>query len=222
MSATKKLAWAAAGVAMAACLAVVAYAGMHGGKTGKKTPSLAEVAAKQEKAAELAYPEAGAAMPASVKVEYDPAKDRTRMTLELKGLRPAAAGARVGGAVLTLTSEFKGRERAVGEVSVKGELRVETNAAGVLAPASPPGAFVVDGARVTARAWEAGKSGYTAKQAGGLTHEELEFRVRTRDLVKLAGGRSVTGEFGAVKVELTAGQVAELKEFVARMKPAAR
>lgn len=222
MGTTKKQVWAAAGVALAACVVVVAYAGSHGGRSGGKHASPAETAARQEKAAGLAYPDAGPTLPASVSIEYDQAKDRTRMTLELKGLRPQAPGARVGGAVMRLTSEFTGRERTVGEVSVKGELKVESNASGVLAPSSPPGAFVVDGSRHSVRAWETGTSGYATKAAGALSREELRFRVPTRDLVKIASGGTVTGEFGLVKVELSAAQVAELREFVARMKPAAR
>lgn len=209
-----RLLWVAVGASLVVAAGWGALA--RRGRVGQGTPAV--LAAKQERAAALAYPEAGA-LPGSLKVEYDETKDRTRMMLTLTGVEAWADGARLSSVKLELASRYSGREREVGELSVQVELTVVSSVAGVLATASPPGEWTVDAATFAAKAVEAGESGYRSVSKADGWHERLAFHVPTRDVLTMATGRAVSGVFGKVRVRLSGAQVREVREFAARMKP---
>lgn len=178
------------------------------------------IAAKKERAAGWIYPPTtGGASPESISVEFDAARDRTKMTLTLKPAATTPTGAALDGVTLRLVSEFLGQHRAEPELSVTARLTVVSRDAGVLAPASPPGAFEADGKELPVMAPAGGKSGYTSAAKPDGSHESLSFRVPTRDLLKLAKASKVNGRFGAMSLTLSAAQARDLREFIARMKP---
>lgn len=212
-----KLRWALAGMVLLACIVLLAVAtARRTTNSGKHSP--AATARKQERAAELEYPEPGA-VPTSLVSTHDESKDRSVLTLTLNGIPVSANGARLASATLTITSRFDGKERTRGELSVQCKLSLTSSEPGVLAPSSPPGSFVADGKALQARAAEAGHSGYTSSAKSDGSHESLDFHLSTRDILRIAAAKAVTAEFGRVRLTLTPTQVRDIRELAARMKP---
>ncbi|MEK6700985.1 MAG: hypothetical protein AABZ53_01900 [Planctomycetota bacterium] len=200
--------------------AVVPAGARHTGARSPLTP--AQLVAREQAAAQLAYPTPRPSLPASIVVVYDDAKDRTRMTLTLRDVRASASGHPSLSAVeLTVLSEYQGhvREPGHGELSVRGTLSLISKAPGVLAPSSPPGIFTADAKSLKAKPVAPGKSGYQSKSKPDGSHESLAFHLSTKDLLTIAASRDVTAQLGAARVTLTPAHLELLREFAARMNP---
>lgn len=208
-------------IVVVAAIALRPISGTRG--SAKRTPS--EVSArtieKQKAVAGLAYPQASAICPLSIKIVYDDVKDRTRMTLTWSALSATASGYRLSNATLRLNSEFVGKVRPAdtGELSVQGVLTAVSIPEGGLAAGSPPAEFTVDGTVIEAKPATAGKSGYSSKAKSDGSHESLAFKVRTQDLITMASAKSLKWKAGVAECAVSSSQVADLREFVARMNP---
>ena len=193
------------------------------------SPQREAVAAKVEKAerkekaaAEYAYPVSTGTLPPAITVAFDEAKNRTRMTLTLNDLAASAAsGYRIDHVELKMVSEFAGRDRdpEKGELSARCTLSLVSSTPGVLAPSSPPVVFTADGKALHAYAPTASNPGYHSKGKQDGSHESLIFLVPTHDLIRIAKGNVVTAKAGAVALSFSPGQLATVREFVARMNP---
>lgn len=212
-----------------ASLVIVAVAAIAlrpiNGTRGSTKHAPGEVSAKtiekQKAVAALMYPRASPICPPSIKIAYDDIKDRTRMTLTWSGLSATASGYRLSNATLRLTSEFAGEVRPVdaGELSVQGVLTAVSIPEGGLAAGVPPVEFTVDGLAIEAKPATAGKSGYSSKAKSDGSHESLAFKVRTQDLITMASAKSLKWKAGVAECAVSSSQVADLREFVARMNP---
>jgi hypothetical protein len=161
-------------------------------------------------------------MPQGLSTEYDVAKDRTKMVLELPNIvTKAPSSYRAGSVTLKLESEFAGtvRRKDVGELSVECEASMISAAGGALSPGDPPAVVEVDGTAFDGLAPVKGVLGYHSKKSEQGIKERLLFRVHTSDMIRIASGRSVIFKFGEVKTSLAASDVAAIREFVARMNP---
>lgn len=182
----------------------------------------AQLTAKEQAAAGLAYPAAQASLPAAITIEYQEAKDRTKMTLTLRDIHATATGNPALSSVeCTFLSEFKGRSREPGhgELSVRGTLSLTSQTPGVLAPSSPPGVFTADAKTLKAKPIAPGESGYKSKAKPQGSRESLAFHLSTKDLLTIATSRQVSAELGATRVTLTPAHLELLREFAARMNP---
>jgi hypothetical protein len=169
----------------------------------------------------LAYPPSSGTIPASMSVNYDAATDRTTITLNFAGLAvQGKAGATASSAALSLTSSHRGRSRAADnpEGSVDGSLVVACSSPGVMAFSGPPGQIVISG--VSSALKEPSKlEPYTSTRVEGAWEEVVRFRVTTESLVQAAGASEVVLEVGSARIGLTSKQIADLREFAARLKP---
>ncbi|MBL8761476.1 MAG: hypothetical protein JNL50_09260 [Phycisphaerae bacterium] len=207
--------WAGLAVgALALGVGVAAYA-WPGSRTS--APS-----AKQRAAAELAYPDSSGPLPEAITVTYDAGKNRTQMCAELAALSASApAGYRLSTATMRVRSEFTGERRREdrGELSVRVDLLIESSPPGALAPSSPVAELNVNGKVLAARGASDGSSGYEPAKGRGGRGESLEFRVSTKDLIELASSKAASLKAGVVSVQLSAREIAVLREFAARMNP---
>ena len=64
-----------------------------------------------------------------------------------------------------------------------------------------------------------GKGSYTSERQPDHVKETVLFRVHTASLIAVASGKDVALRIGGVRVVLTARQIEEIREFVARMNP---
>lgn len=180
-----------------------------------------KAAAKQKKDQELLalpYPKSTGTLPRSMQVRYDPTGDRTEMTLQFPGLKTASGG--VGPLTLTLTSSHKGRVRGADnpEGSIDASAAAVSSNAGSLAFAGAPGVIVIDGNEMELIE-PSGGSAYMSVPASGGTEEVVRCRVPTPAIVAAANGGSVAFRFAGKEFPLSAPQVADLKEFAARLDP---
>jgi hypothetical protein len=184
----------------------------------------AKASAKKARDAELLklpYPQSTGALPASITITYDAPLDRTTMTLRLTGLRVSGrSSAQVSSATLHLTSSHKGPTRASNnpEGSVDGSLIVQTTSPGILAYSGSPGAAVINGQAHPLRE-ASGKERYTSAKPPERREEVVRFRFPTEPLVAAVNAGPVTLTFGAVQLDLSGPQLADLREFTARLNP---
>lgn len=144
------------------------------------------------------------------------------MAIELSGLSATcASGYRADKTAMKLTSFHSGRRRAsnAGEASVDGLITVVTPTAGVLAGSLPPVVFVIGSDRIEAKTPISSSEMYTSRKKPDGVHESLRFRIQTEDLVRIATATSIVAECGVAKIRLSEHQIADLREFVARMNP---
>jgi hypothetical protein len=187
------------------------------GSGGKKGPT-----AKQVEYASLNYPSSSGRLPESIKSSYDPVKNRTQMTLSLRNLSVASSGNfKAQGVEIRLASEFKGQTRPAekAESSIDGVITTRSNIAGLLATSSPPGIVTADGQALSTREASKKHSGYTSTKAGDGTTESVVFKIDTKDLLTVAAASSVRARFGLLEVILSPAQIADLREFTARLNP---
>ena len=85
----------------------------------------------------------------------------------------------------------------------------------------PPVVFAVGSERIDAKAPISSSEMYTSKKKPDGVHESLRFRIQTEDLVRIASATTVVSECGVLKITLSDRQMADLREFVARMNPSA-
>lgn len=227
---TGKQALLVGGAATLLLLAGVGYALLAGGGGATRAkpahgfaPKAGEPTAKEKRVAEMAYPASSGALPGTITSVFDPVKNRTKLTASFKDVRVAGpAGTRISGAELKVVSQFEGAERkpGQGELSVQCVLSLDTSMPGVLAPSSPPGEMLADGKPIKLRVSMPGESGYKSKPKNGGSHESLAFRLGTPDLLAIVKSKSVTGTLAGASFALTPAQLADLREFAARMNPA--
>lgn len=203
-----------------AILAVVACGIASCGDDGASAKA-SKAAAKQKKDQELLalpYPKSTGTLPRSVQVRYDPTSDRTEMMLQIPGLRALSGG--VGPLTLTLTSSHKGRVRGADnpEGSVDASAAAVSGNAGSLAFAGAPGVIVIDGNVIDLVGPSEG-SAYMSVPTPGGTEEVVRCRVPTPAVVAAANGGSVAFRFAGKDFPLSASQVADLREFAARLDP---
>ncbi len=182
----------------------------------------ADPTAKQRVAADLEYPVPTRRPGTGIVESFDAAKNRSRITLELRD--PTVTGpahAPCGGVVVKLISEFEGtvRRTDAGELSVRCVMSAVMGTPGLLAPSSPPAEFCVDGRTFAARSAAKGQSGYRSKRMHDGFHESLEFRIPTRDLLAMARSHSVTATLGVLTVSFSAAHLGAVREFAGRMDP---
>jgi hypothetical protein len=186
-------------------------------------PSRAEQAdARRARDAELlalAYPASSGVQPRTLEVLYDGANDRTTMTLRLTGMR-TSGGTPVSAVTLHLTSMHKGRIRPADdpEGSVDGRIVVQTSSPGILAYSGAPGRFIIDGQPTPLRE-PSGKGGYTSARIPGGAEESVRFRFPTEQLIAAAQSSSFSLSFGKMEIEVAGQQLADLREFAARLNP---
>ncbi len=181
-----------------------------------------EPSKKQQRAAEYNYPTPSSTLPRSIAVSYDPGKDRTTMTLSLTGLAANVPSAyRVSGLSLSVISEFAGQSRNpdAGELSVRCVLTGTTTTPGVLAPSSPVATLSADGKTFESRPPPSNKSPFRTETSSSGTREIVEFRLSTSGLIALAHAKSVSAQVGTATLTFSPTQIADLREFVARMNP---
>jgi hypothetical protein len=187
-----------------------------------KAQKAAAKAKKDQGLLALAYPKSSGALPKTVQVRYDPTSDRTQMTLQFTGLRAASGGA--GALTLTLTSSHKGKVRASDnpEGSVDASAVATSTSPGALAFAGSPGVIVVDG-QPTDLIEPASGGAYLSAPAQGGTEETVRCRIPTPAVVAAAnaatGGGGVVLRFGGKEFALSPAQIADLREFAARLDP---
>ena len=195
-----------------------------------RPPSETQVAALK-----LDYPRPSPQTPKPISVIYNAHKDRTRMTLELKeaagGLGAASGAHGVSSVLIKLSSEYPGKTRPAdhGESSVDGVVVIKSKSGGAGAPEPgastgtkstvPPGSFDVDGHTIHLHHPAKGKASYTSEPQPDHVKETVLFRVHTAALIEVASGKDVALKVGSVRVVLTAQQIEEIREFVARMNP---
>lgn len=222
-----RIAGACGGAVLAVGIGCAAYAFWGGSPRGTSrhfffSTASAAPTAKQTAAAAYDYPAPGASLPRSITINYDAAKDRTAMTLELKGLACSApSGYRVSNLDLKVVSEYAGTARrpGAGELSVRGVLSGTCSPAGVLAPSSPVAVFTADGHAIDARDPAGHANPYGTEKKPGGPRESLEFRLATKDLISISASKSVSAKAGMLTVTFTPSQLALLREFAARMNP---
>lgn len=191
-------------------------------RTHSVPPPNAEPTTKQKAAAEFAYPASVGALPGSITIVYDAAKDRTKMTFRTREVRlTPPSGTRVSNVELKFVSEFAGQTRRAdaGELSVQCLITLVTSAAGTLAPSTPPGDLTADGSTFKLRAAFEGESGYKSRAKPDGVHEALAFKIFTKDLIKIVAATNASGHIGALGFTLSAAQLTDLREFAARMDP---
>ena len=177
--------------------------------------------AKKERDKELLaleYPGSTGTQPRTIEIIYDAAGDRTTMTLRLEGLR-AAGSPQVSAATLHMTSSHKGRVRAPDnpEGSADGSLVVQTASPGVLAYSGTPGTVAFDGQSLPLREASGKERYFSAKASGG--REEVRFRLPTEISIAAAKSSGFTLSIGTIRLEVSGAQLADFREFVARMNP---
>ena len=181
--------------------------------------------AKKTRAIELqglAYPRSDGALPRSIEVSFDAAKDHSKMVLQLTDLSVTSAGAfRAQTVCLRLTSDFEGKVRTPEkpESSINGSLTAHTDHDGLLAYSTPPGIFTADKTPVQLREHSSKKSGYASVKAGGGFDESVRFKIPTEGLLKVAAATNVSLKVGALEVTLTPVQITDLRKFAARLNP---
>lgn len=196
--------------------------GGHHSASGSKTKSKSQKTSKQAEAAGLTYFVPTGKPTESISTAFDQATGRTRMTVTLRNLSIAGAGSyKARDAEVRLTSSFKGtvRKPTKGEASVDGAMSVHSNLPGLLAPSVPPGTFQIDGQQITTRRLSKSGQDYTSARSEGGVFESLAFKLDTRGLLALGAAPSARARFGLLEVTLSPAQIADLREFAARMNP---
>jgi hypothetical protein len=191
---------------------------------GRGEPTKAQKdAAKREREAELLilpYPRSSGVQPASMQIAYDGATGRTTMTLRLAGLRIGGPGAQsIRQATLHLTSSYKGqvRDRDNPEGSIDGSLIAAVVTPGTLAFSGAPGSVKVDGHPQPLKKPSEGEPYASARAAGG--EESVRFRIPTEHLIAAVNAGPVSLTIGTIQLEISGQQLADLKEFTARLNP---
>jgi hypothetical protein len=220
---------AGAVIIVAALGLVVARAslgGTHGARSvAKNHAALASSAPsrKQIEAGTLNYPLSTGMNPSSIKSEYLADKDRTRMTLVLDNVSAAAAPPyRVTNVQLHFVSQYHGVSRApdVGEAVIDGSISLHSDTPGALAVSRPIGSFLVEGGEeIAVRPASLHRSAYSSERQSGGAIERVSFKIDTREFLKIAAASVVSARFGSIDVRLTPHQLADLREFSARLKP---
>ncbi len=178
---------------------------------------------KQIEAGTLNYPPSTGMNPSSIKSEYLADKDRTRMTLVLDNVSAAAAPPyRVTNVQLHFVSQYHGVSRApdVGEAVIDGSISLHSDTPGALAVSRPIGSFLVEGGEeIAVRPASQHRSAYSSERQSGGANERVSFKIDTREFLKIAAANAVSARFGSIDVRLTPHQLADLREFAARLKP---
>lgn len=206
-------------LALTASCVLTASCKEHKGPT-KAQKAQAKLTKDQELLA-LPYPKSSGTLPKSITITYDPATDRSVMTLQLAGLRTAGpSGSGVSSITLHLSSSYKGRVRAADnpEGTIDGRAVATCNAPGLLSYAGAPGAIVIGSERRELKAGS-GKGGYSSSKAGAGWEESVTFRVPTADLVAATNAGTFVLSIGSVEIEIANVALADAREFVARLNP---
>jgi hypothetical protein len=187
-------------------------------------PSNAEkAAAKREKDAELlalTYPRSTGVQPASMQIAYDGATGRTTMTLRLTGMRISGTGSQgVRQPALHLSSSYKGQTRAPDnpEGSVDGSLIATATTPGALAFSGAPGTVTIGSQAMPLKKPSEGEA-YTSARAAGA-EESVRFRFPTEHLIAAVNSGPFTMTVGTLQLEISGQNLADLKEFAARLNP---
>lgn len=168
----------------------------------------------------LPYPSAQGDLPASITLLYDPARDRTTMTLRLTALQlsgPAAANA--AQPQLHLSSVHRGRARPADDPEgyIDAAFLITTTRPGLLAYAGSPGSLHADAeTRPLQEATNADP--YSSAPAPGR-EETVRFRIPTEDLVNAANAAAVSLSLGPLRVELDPQARHDLRHFASRLRP---
>jgi len=209
-------------VAAAACIAaIVGLGGCSDDEARAKAAKKAAKAQREGRLLAMEYPRSTGVQPRSMEISYDGAADRTFMTLRLTGMRVGGGGASsVSSATLHLTSNHKGRTRPTDnpEGSVDGGLIVQTSSPGVLAYSGPPGRVTIGGETLPLKD-ASGKDEYSSTKKGSGAEEIVRFRFPTEHLISAATSGGFTMSFGTVQLEISGQNLADLREFAARMNP---
>lgn len=226
---SKRISLAVGGLIIVAALAII-YLAIRP-TSAKASPATANKAGpiataeptkKQRVAAEFAYPTSTGRLPSTVKISTDAEKARTRMTLTLGNLGAAIpASYKTNAPTLKIVSEYHGAGRRpdMGELSVQCTMSIVSVPAGVLASSSPPAVFTADGQTINARPVSSTSPGYKSKPQPDGSHESLAFKLDTKHLIALANAKSVSAKIGDISLRLSPAELADLREFVARMDP---
>ena len=190
-----------------------------------ESPSFRPPSDRQVASLKLDYPKSTSRAVHAISTTYNAHKDRTKTTVELKEPQSAPGASfapGVLGVVLKVTSEFSGKTRPAdhGEGSLDGEVVVKGKAAGTLAASDAPGEIEIDGTVVHLHHPAKGKPPFASEPQPDHINETIRFRVHTTTILKAAAAHSVILRFGKVQVQLTADQIADLREFAARLNPA--
>lgn len=196
------------------------HTGSHASSSESPTPQ--EPSKKQLAALRLNYPPSTGVLPASITSEYLDAKDRTRTTLQLKDLSAETTGPyRVANIELKLVSEYHGRERPreYGESVVEGSLSLVSGTSGSLSIGSDVGVFMADGREFPLRPAVSGKPAYSSKKIQHGDSEKVNFKIDTAEMVQVVNAHRAGVRIGRITVWLRERELADVREFVARMKP---
>lgn len=179
------------------------------------------VHAVNRRAAGLEYPPSTGTLPPTISVEYLPKKDRTEMELTLASLQAGTPSGSPRNVTLRMKSEFQGKARAAdhGEASVIVTVTCESTSSGLLAMGSKLPVCALKNAVISARALRNVDESYHSHRKDQVTHETAKFKLETPDLIQIAGADHAELTVGRVTITLTQAHLADIREFVARMKP---
>lgn len=207
-------------VSALACVAMLAPACKDNSRPSKREKDQAK-AVKDQELLSLAYPKSSGVLPKSIAISYDPATERSLMTLRVHGLRAVgASSASVTSVELHLSSSYKGKVRASDnpEGSVDGRVVARCAVPGLLAFSGAPGTLLVDGQALPFKEPKEGEP-YRSIKSGAGWEEAVAFRFPTKDLIAAANSASPRLTFGALEVEFSNDARADFAEFVARLDP---
>lgn len=168
--------------------------------------------------AALPYPEPSGITPATLVSTYDPAADRTTLTLTLANLNATTPTTSRNAATLTLVSSHKGEQRKPGnpEGSIDATLQVRGVPAGALAFSGTPGVVHLESGDVELKLPAEGTA-YSSEP----NRETVRFRITTESLITAVNSRRLHLTVGTASVEVHNAAVADVREFASRLKPPA-